>query len=90
MSEHATFLASVVAGFALVAFPVAAGTVHNTVYGKGYVYDINLPAVVKTYTEGEKEAQRAAGRKMLADLKSAVDSGAPSFTVAPGVYRLQG
>ena len=52
------------------------------------VYDVHAPVYPVTYTDAQKDAQRAAGRAVLKRINDALVTGAHSFTVPPAVYRI--
>ena len=51
-------------------------------------YDISAPASPVIYSAAQKDAQRAAGQKLVAQIATAITAQQGSLTVSPGVYRL--
>ena len=60
----------------------------STLYDPAEPYDVNLPVYPVSYTEEQKQAQRAAGIALVEGVNDAVRAQRSEYRAEPGVYRL--
>lgn len=60
----------------------------STLYDPAEPYDVNLPAHPVSYSEEQKQAQRAAGVALINGFKDAINAQQTEYRAQPGVYRL--
>ena len=60
----------------------------STLYNPAEPYDVNLPVYPVSYTEEQKQAQRAAGIALVEGVNDAVRAQRSEYRAEPGVYRL--
>ena len=60
----------------------------STLYDPAEPYDVNLPVYPVSYSEEEKQAQRAAGIALVEGVNDAVRAQRSEYRAQPGVYRL--
>lgn len=81
-------LAALFCGAALLGGLIRHSAQGAAVPGSQTPYNVRLTVYPVTYTDAQKNAQRAAGRALAHKINAALAAGAHSFTIPPGLYRI--